>query len=416
MWTEAGAGEAIRVFEAFSDLDEARFVVDEVRELVRDGFPRTQIALLYRSNAQSRVLEHQLFTAGVPYRVYGGLRFFDRQEVKHALAYLRLIGNPDDDTAFARVVNFPTRGIGSRSIEALQEAAHRANSSLYNAAASLSGKAGASVGNFIRLIETLRVETENLPLPEVIDHLIEKKSGLRQHYLSEKEGRERLENLDELINAATNFLLEESDTLANPAEANPLASFLAHASLEAGEHQAGEGQEAVQLMTVHAAKGLEFDVVFITGLEQGLFPHDNSTQERDGLEEERRLMYVAVTRARKRLYLTHAQTRMLHGQTRYCVASLFLEELPEELLRKVGKAPAYAAAGPSTRAAGPAHAAPPSEAVGGFRIGQNVQHAKFGQGVIVAAEGRGADARVQVNFGAHGMKWLALEYAKLTPC
>ncbi|MEI7612691.1 MAG: UvrD-helicase domain-containing protein [Betaproteobacteria bacterium] len=414
LWTDAGAGEAIRVFEGFSDIDEARFVVDEVRELAREGIPRTQMALLYRSNAQSRVLEHQLFTAGVPYRVYGGLRFFDRQEVKHAMAYLRLIANSDDDTAFSRVVNFPTRGIGSRSIEALQDAAHRANSSLYNAAASLGGKAGTSVGNFIRLIETLRAETESLPLPEVIDHLIEK-SGLRQHYLSEKEGRERLENLDELINAATNFLQEESDTMANPAEANPLASFLAHASLEAGEHQAGEGQEAVQLMTVHAAKGLEFDVVFITGLEQGLFPHDNSTQERDGLEEERRLMYVAVTRARQRLYLSHAQTRMLHGQTRYCLPSLFLEELPEELLRKVGNKPAFAPAAPAYRSV-PAKAAASggSSSAGGFRIGQSVEHAKFGLGVIVAAEA-GAEARVQVNFGAHGMKWLALEYAKLTP-
>ena len=415
LWTDAGAGEAIRVFEAFSDIDEARFVVDEVRELVRDGFARTQIALLYRSNAQSRVLEHQLFTAGVPYRVYGGLRFFDRQEIKHALAYLRLIGNPDDDTAFTRVVNFPTRGIGSRSLEALQEAAHRSNSSLYNAAASLSGKAGTSVGTFIRLIETMRAETENLPLPEVIDHLIEK-SGLRQFYLGEKEGRERLENLDELINAATNFLQEETDTMANPAEANPLASFLAHASLEAGEHQAGEGQEAVQLMTVHAAKGLEFDVVFITGLEQGLFPHENSTQERDGLEEERRLMYVAVTRARKRLYLSNAQTRMLHGQTRYCLPSLFLEELPEELLRKINRAPAYETHAP-TRAAPSLSSTPVSTqtSANGLRIGQNVEHAKFGLGVIVSAEGRGADARVQVNFGAHGMKWLALEYAKLTP-
>ena len=415
LWTDAGAGEAIRVFEAFSDIDEARFVVDEVRELVRDGFVRTQIALLYRSNAQSRVLEHQLFTAGVPYRVYGGLRFFDRQEIKHALAYLRLIGNPDDDTAFTRVVNFPTRGIGSRSLEALQEAAHRANSSLYNAAASLSGKAGTSVGTFIRLIETMRADTENLPLPEVIDHLIEK-SGLRQFYLGEKEGRERLENLDELINAATNFLQEETDTMANPAEANPLASFLAHASLEAGEHQAGEGQEAVQLMTVHAAKGLEFDVVFITGLEQGLFPHENSTQERDGLEEERRLMYVAVTRARKRLYLSSAQTRMLHGQTRFCLPSLFLEELPEELLRKINRAPAYETHAP-TRATSSPNSTPVSTqtSANGLRIGQNVEHTKFGLGVIVSAEGRGSDARVQVNFGAHGMKWLALEYAKLTP-
>ncbi len=414
LWTDAGAGEPIRVFEGFSDLDEARFVVDEVRELVRDGVSRTQIALLYRSNAQSRVLEHQLFTANVPYRVYGGLRFFDRQEVKHALAYLRLLANPDDDTAFSRVVNFPTRGIGSRSIEALQEAAHRANSSLYNAAAGLSGKAGTAVGNFIRLIETLRSETENLPLPEIIEHLIEK-SGLRQHYLAEKEGRERLENLDELINAATSFVQEEGE--ASPeSSANPVASFLAHASLEAGEHQAGEGQDAVQLMTVHAAKGLEFDVVFITGLEHGLFPHENAAQERDGLEEERRLMYVAVTRARKRLYLTHAQTRMLHGQTRYCVPSAFLEELPEELLRKVGHTPAYVVQ-PSSRRRETDEAAGlrQQNEAGGFRVGQNVQHAKFGLGVIVAAEGRGGDARVQVNFGAQGMKWLALEYAKLTP-
>ncbi|MBL0167180.1 MAG: exodeoxyribonuclease V subunit gamma [Propionivibrio sp.] len=418
LWTEAGAGEAIRVFDAVSDIDEARLVVDEARELVRDGFPRNQIAVLYRSNAQSRVLEHQLFTAAVPYRVYGGLRFFDRQEIKHALAYLRLIGNPDDDTAFARVVNFPTRGIGSRSVDALLEAAHRANSSLYNAAASLGGKAGTSVGAFIRLVEALRSETQNLPLPEIIDHIIEK-SGLRQHYLGEKEGQERLENLDELINAATNFLQEETDTSANQddePDGGPLASFLAHASLEAGEHQAGEGQEAVQLMTVHAAKGLEFDVVFITGLEQGLFPHDNAAQERDGLEEERRLMYVAVTRARKRLYLSHAQTRMLHGQTRFCLPSLFLEELPEELLRRIGRTPAFAVKEPpySSGTSGTAYAEPVSSA-GGWRIGQNVRHARFGPGVIVSAEGRGPDARVQVNFGAQGMKWLALEYAKLTP-
>ncbi|GHU27053.1 DNA helicase [Betaproteobacteria bacterium] len=421
LWTEAGAGEPIRVFEGLSDFDEARFIVDEVRELVRDGFQRQQLALLYRSNAQSRVLEHQLFTAGVPYRVHGGLRFFDRQEIKHALAYLRLIANSDDDTAFTRVVNFPTRGIGSRSLETLQEEAHRANSSLYNAAAGLSGKAGAAVGNFIRLIETLRSETVGLPLPEVIEHLIEK-SGLRQHYLSEKEGGERLENLDELVNAATSFLRDEDGTLANPDEADPLASFLAHASLEAGEHQAGEGQDAVQLMTVHAAKGLEFDAVFITGLEQGLFPHENSASERDGLEEERRLMYVAVTRARARLYLTHAQTRMLHGQTRFCVPSLFLEELPEELLRPVGSRAAYATMTPSGReqaTGGLARGAAASwnggqKDVGGFHIGQNVQHSKFGLGVIVSAEGYGSDTRVQVNFGVQGMKLLDLKYAKLT--
>jgi DNA helicase-2/ATP-dependent DNA helicase PcrA len=407
LWTDAGDGEPIRAFEAYSDLDEARFVVDEIRELVRDGVSPTQVAVLYRSNAQSRVIEHELFSKGVPYKVYGGLRFFERQEVKHALAYLRLLGNPDDDTAFLRVVNFPTRGIGARSLENLQATAHQCNSSLYNAAASLTGKAGQTVGAFIRLIETLRTETAGLPLPEIIEHVIEK-SGLAQHYRVEKEGQERLENLDELINAAATFVDDEGAI----GEGGALASFLAHASLEAGEHQAGEGQEAVQLMSVHAAKGLEFDVVFITGLEQGLFPHENSVNEgKDGVEEERRLMYVAVTRARQRLYVSCAQTRMLHGQTRYCVPSSFLDEIPEGLLRKLNKKAASAV--PAFGSFGGGYAEP--VAAGGLRVGQSVEHAKFGLGVIVSTEGRGADARVQVNFGAVGMKWLALEYAKLTP-
>ncbi|MDR2788449.1 MAG: UvrD-helicase domain-containing protein [Candidatus Accumulibacter sp.] len=416
LWTEAGAGEPIRVFEGFSDLDEACFIVDEMRELIHDGVPRRQLALLYRSNAQSRALEHQLFSAGVPYRVHGGLRFFDRQEVRHALAYLRLIANPNDDTAFSRVVNFPIRGIGSRTLEALQDAARRADCSLHDAAADLPGKAGAVVAHFIRLIETLRGETAGLPLPEIIARLIER-SGLRQHYLSEKDGSERLENLDELVNAATAFLREEGGAPADPAGADPLVSFLAHASLESGEYQADASQEAVQLMTVHAAKGLEFDVVFITGLEQGLFPHENSATERDGLEEERRLMYVAMTRARKRLYLTHAQVRMLHGQTRYCAPSLFLEELPAELLRPVVPRPVHAAPPfVPERAAGRVAGKAAKRAgadTGGFYVGQSVQHAKFGPGVIVAAEGHGSDARVQVNFDAHGEKWLDMAYAKL---
>jgi len=414
LWTDAGDGEPIRCFEGYNDLDEARFVIDEVRELIRDGVSPTQIALLYRSNAQSRVLEHELFTKAVPYKVYGGLRFFERQEIKHALAYLRLIGNPDDDTAFLRVVNFPTRGIGARSLENLQAAAHQINSSLYNAAASLTGKAGQTVGAFIRLVETLRQETAGLPLPEIIEHVVEK-SGLAQHYRTEKEGQERLENLDELINAAATFVDADGVVMSEAGEMDALTAFLTHASLEAGEHQAGEGQEAVQLMTVHAAKGLEFDVVFITGLEQGLFPHENAVNEgRDGLEEERRLMYVAVTRARRRLYLACAQSRMLHGQTRYCTPSSFLDEIPEGLLLKLNKKaePAWGGYGRSSSGGGYA----PEPAAGGLRIGQSVGHAKFGAGVIVATEGRGADARVQVNFGgAHGMKWLALEYAKLTP-
>ncbi|WP_374341400.1 UvrD-helicase domain-containing protein [Azonexus sp.] len=409
LWTDAGEGEPIRCFEGYSDLDEARFVIDEIRELIRDGVVESQIAILYRSNAQSRVLEHELFTKGVPYKVYGGLRFFERQEIKHALAYLRLLGNPDDDTAFLRVVNFPTRGIGARSLENLQAAAHQTNSSLYNAAASLTGKAGQTVGAFIRIIETLRQETDKLPLPEIIEHVLEK-SGLLQHYRTDKEGQERLENLDELINAAATFIDDEGAI----GEGGALASFLAHASLEAGEHQAGEGQEAVQLMTVHAAKGLEFDVVFITGLEQGLFPHENSVNEgKDGMEEERRLMYVAVTRARRRLYLACAQTRMLHGQTRYCTPSSFLDEIPEALLKKLNKKAAPAPSYGGGYGGGSAYA--PEPVAGGLRIGQTVEHAKFGIGVIVSTEGRGADARVQVNFGGSGMKWLALEYAKLTP-
>jgi DNA helicase-2/ATP-dependent DNA helicase PcrA len=408
LWTDAGDGEPIRAFEAYSDLDEARFVVEEIRELVRDGVSPTQIALLYRSNAQSRVLENELFTKNVPYKVYGGLRFFERQEIKHALAYLRLLGNPDDDTAFLRVVNFPTRGIGARSLENLQATAHQMNSSLYNAAASLTGKSGQTVGAFIRLIEQLRVETNGLPLPEMVEHVIEK-SGLAQHYRTGKEGQDRLENLDELINAAATFIDDEGAI----GEGGALVSFLTLASLEAGEHQAGEGQEAVQLMSVHAAKGLEFDVVFITGLEQGLFPHENSVNEgKDGMEEERRLMYVAVTRARQRLYVSCAQTRMLHGQTRYCVPSCFLDEIPENLLLKLNKK-AEPAAYPAFGSFGGGYAEPAPS--GGLRIGQSVEHAKFGLGVIVSTEGRGDDARVQINFGRSGMKWLALAYAKLTP-
>ena len=426
LWTDAGEGELIRVFQGVSDLDEARYIVDEIKELTREGLPRHQMALLYRSNAQSRVLEHALFQAGIAYRVYGGLRFFERQEVKHALAYLRLIANQDDDTAFLRVVNFPTRGIGARSLEALQVEARQLNSSLYNAAASLTGKAGTAVGQFIRLIEGLRTETTGLSLPEVIDHLLDR-SGLRQHYQAEREGQDRLENLEELVNAAATFS-EDPEALHNidreTGEATSLlADFLAHAALEAGEHQAGDQDEAVQLMTVHSAKGLEFSAVFIVGLEQGLFPHENAMMARDGLEEERRLMYVAITRARQRLYLCHAQTRMLHGQTRYCLPSSFLDELPEALLQRINTVPAWSAGSyntgwsdapavdMATRVS--ARAAGAAESAGGFHVGQSVVHAKFGAGVILSAEGRGDEARVQVRFGQAGTKWLALAYAKL---
>jgi len=409
LWTDAGAGEPLRVFESHSDLDEARWIVDEIKALARDGLARSEIALLYRSNAQSRVLEHALFSAGLPYRVYGGLRFFERQEIKHALAYLRLIANAEDDTSFARVVNFPARGIGARSVEQLQDAARAAGSSLFAAIASVAGAGGAKLAAFAALIGRLR-ESAHLPLPELVDNVIEL-SGLRAHYQNEKEGQDRLANLDELVNAAANFIAEEGVVGAEGELSADLISFLAHAALEAGEHQAGEGDDALQLMTTHSAKGLEFNVVFLSGLEEGLFPHENAIQESGGLEEERRLMYVAVTRARRRLYLSYAQTRMLHGQTRYGLPSRFIEEIPSPLIKWLtpkATRGGYTMDAPAARS--PTSAARSS---GGLRIGQNVRHAKFGNGVIVNAEGSGQDARVQVNFGNAGMKWLALSMAKL---
>ncbi|UCE30959.1 MAG: ATP-binding domain-containing protein, partial [Burkholderiales bacterium] len=449
---------------------------------------------LYRSNAQSRVLEHALFSAGIAYRVYGGLRFFERAEVKHALAYLRLLENPADDTAFLRVVNFPTRGIGARTLEQLQDTARARGCSLWAAVGELTGAVAAKVASFVRIVQSMRQATHALSLPETVEHVIEA-SGLIAHYRSERDGQDRIENLRELVNAAATFLADEGvaqDTPANVGLADadareragreppaavtivepapgaapretPLAAFLAHASLEAGDNQAAEGADALQLMTVHSAKGLEFDVVFVTGLEEGLFPHENSITEVDGLEEERRLMYVALTRARNRLYLSLAQSRMLHGQTRYSLKSRFLDELPEPCLKwltpraggHAGMRDAWSdawggawdgAAGGTRGAnrvagrAGPgrggafgghggaggqggaarqglrAGAGPAGRATDApFRVGQAVAHPKFGEGVVVGIEGSGADARVQVNFGAAGMKWLALAVARLEP-
>jgi DNA helicase-2/ATP-dependent DNA helicase PcrA len=420
LWTAEGEGEPIRIFDAYSDQDEASFVVDEVRALNREGVNLSDMALLYRSNAQSRVLEHALFSAGVPYRVYGGLRFFERQEIKHALAYLRLLTNPEDDGAFLRVVNFPTRGIGARSLEQLADSAARSSASLWQAACTGGGK----VAGFAKLIEDIKQATRDLPLAEAIDHVIET-SGLADYYRADKEGADRLENLNELVNAAALFS-EESDADAFGSDVTPealvstettqpeLDRFLAHAALEAGEHQAGAGHDALQLMTVHAAKGLEFHAVFITGLEEGLFPHEQSAHEENGLEEERRLMYVAITRARRRLYLSHAQSRMLHGQIRYSLPSRFLEELPEQVLMHLNRRsePAYPSSGFSAPAATPR--SPQTGNDTGYRVGQSVAHAKFGTGIIIDFEGRGSDARVQVKFRDAGTKWLALAYAKLS--
>ena len=447
--TDAGHGEPVRIFEASSDLQEAQWLIEEMKSLINEGWMRSEIAILYRSNAQSRVIEHALFSAGLPYRVYGGLRFFERAEVKHAIAYLQLIDNPHNDSAFLRVVNFPTRGIGARSIEQLQDAARQYNISLYAAVPYVAGKAGSSLAGFVKLIEGLRFETQQLPLPEMVQIMLEK-SGLILHYQSDKEGADRIENLEQLVSAATLFVSEEGFGMDAPAllgpqvqasapalmtgdgieiidadaplatVMSPLSAFLSHASLEAGDNQAQAGQDAIQLMTVHSAKGLEFDAVFITGLEEGLFPHENSQESEDGVEEERRLMYVAITRARKRLYMSFAQTRMLHGQTRYNMKSRFFEELPEASLKWLSPKVQQQWVGYTQKAAwldtpdsGNNKIAQKISNETGWRIGETVFHSKFGEGVIVNIEGSGTQARANINFGRNGMKLLDLSIAKL---
>ncbi len=490
--TEAGPGEPVRVYESASDFAEAQWFVDEVKQLVRDGTSAKEIALLYRSNAQSRVMETALFNAGVPYRVYGGLRFFERAEIKHALAYLRLLENPHDDTSFSRVVNFPPRGIGARSIEQLQDISRASGCSLHDAVSAVTGKAGANLGAFVAKLDVLREQTSGLTLREIIE-LVLQHSGLEEHYRLEKEGQDRLENLAELVNAAESFVSQEGfgrDAVALPVDElggrpnpalsqspasqgldaaaslldeplpellapnaetgetlSPLAAFLTHAALESGDNQAQAGQDAVQLMTVHSSKGLEFDCVFITGLEEGLFPHENSMSDQGGLEEERRLMYVAITRARKRLYLSHSQTRMLHGQTRYNLKSRFFDELPEAALKWItprqqgfasglggggkpwgdamnsgagGSRSDWASSvfssrsGSAERFANPPVPPQRNTPSHGLKSGMKVFHAKFGEGKVQLLEGSGDDARAQINFTRHGVKWLALSVAKLT--
>lgn len=420
LWTSENKGEPLRVYEAPTDAEEARFIVDEARQLNREGIHLAEMAVLYRSNAQSRVIEHALVSAGMAYRVYGGLRFFERQEIKHALAYLRLVQNPGDDNALLRIINFPTRGIGARTIEQLQEAARAQNVSLWQVAKHASSK----VATFVTLIEMMADATRELPLPEAIDHIL-LHSGLLAHYQNEtgakqREAQERLENLNELINAATLFVHENED--------DSLTSFLTHAALESGESQAEADADALHLMTVHSAKGLEFHTVFMSGLEEGLFPHHNSRMADAGVDEERRLMYVAITRARRRLYLSFAQSRMLHGQVNYNLMSSFLRELPEELLHwitpRITARSDFSSSGYSTSFA-PKPSPINMKKLGGeksvgaqnspWHISQAVHHAKFGEGIIVNIEGGDSDLRVQVNFRTAGTKWLALEYAKLTP-
>jgi DNA helicase-2/ATP-dependent DNA helicase PcrA len=413
LWTAGEEGEPIQLYAAINEQDEARFVVERIQADIDQGEARSDIAILYRSNAQSRVFEERLLQAGIPYRVYGGLRFFERQEIKDALAYLRLSQNREDDASFDRIVNQPPRGIGERTLGVVRERARVEGMSLWTAARAvldgggLNARARNALAAFLELIEQRAADIDGLPLEEQVEHIVQA-SGLREHYLKEKgeRGQARLENLDELVNAAREFGnadLEEEHR-------DPLASFLSHAALEAGEGQGQRWDDCVQLMTLHSAKGLEFDSVYLCGLEEGLFPHQMSVEEPGRLEEERRLCYVGITRAGRRLCLTYAEHRRLHGREAYCVPSRFINEIPAGLMRELR--PRIQVTRPFADRS-PASAFVPEPE--GLRLGQRVQHAKFGAGVVLDYEGQGAHARVQVNFEDAGAKWLVVAYANLQP-
>ncbi len=411
LWTRDGEGEPICRYTAFNEVDEARFVVERIRRFVQDeGHRRDECAILYRTTAQSRLFEEELHGAQIPYRVYGGLRFFERAEVRDGLAYLRLIANPDDDAALERVVNTPTRGIGLRTLEILREQARETRLSLWQAAhdlgasGALGARGGSALATFLDLIRAQRRECEGLALPDLITNLIEA-VGLPQFYQKSKDGKgqDRIENLEQLVDTAARFEQEQDADWGDP-----LASFLAYAALEAGEAQADSVEDSVQLMTLHSAKGLEFPIVFLVGLEEGLFPHSLSADDPKRLEEERRLCYVGMTRAMHELYLTHAETRRLYGREESPFPSRFLREIPKGLIQDVrARTPAR-----QTSMGGPREE--PSEA-GAFRLGQRVLHPKFGEGVVLGSEGRGSAARIQVNFRGIGSKWLVLAYARLEP-
>jgi len=414
LWTDGERGEPIRLYAAFNERDEATFIVDQITEWVNKGGQRQQVGVLYRSNAQSRALEEALIHARMPYRVYGGLRFFERAEIKDALAYLRLTSNRRDDTSFERVVNLPTRGIGTKTLDIIRDLARAQALSLWEASASamasgaLGPKGAQSLHAFLLLIERLSKEAAGLPLHEQVDRVITA-SGLLEHFRKEKgeRGEARIENLEELVSAARGFNMEEGDELS------PLDSFLAHAVLESGEGQASEWEDSVQLMTLHSAKGLEFPMVFLCGLEDGLFPHQRSINDVGGLEEERRLAYVGITRAMRRLFITYAEQRRLHGVDQFGMPSRFVSELPTELIEEVRgrmqvSRPLYSGqSAPMIREEAPNDS--------GLKLGQRVSHARFGDGVILRLDGHGQGTQVEVNFELAGRKTLMLAYANLVP-
>ncbi|HHJ40095.1 MAG: DNA helicase II [Methylothermaceae bacteria B42] len=407
LWTEGGKGEPISVYAAFNDQDEARFVIDRIQQKLEQGCLGSDIAILYRSNAQSRLFEEHLLAAGIPYRVYGGLRFFERAEIKSALAYLRLIANRDDDPSFERVVNLPTRGIGPRTVDIVRDYARHHMLSLWRAAEALcqsqelSARARNALHKFLQLIETMEEATQGLDLADQVKKVVET-SGLLDHYGKEKgeQGETRMENLKELVNAARQFAVIDPEE----EEGTPLDIFLAHAALEAGESQADAGEDSVQLMTLHAAKGLEFPLVFMVGMEEGLFPSMQSLEDPLRLEEERRLCYVGMTRAMEKLTMTYAECRRFYGRETYPRESRFLREIPTQYLEEIRM---------TARISKPVSTSPTSMEEPPLKLGQRVMHAAFGEGTVLQCEGEGKNARVQVNFENAGAKWLMLAYADL---
>ena len=415
LWTDSGEGEPVDVYAAYNEMDEARFVVERIRQWVREGGSWSEAAVLYRSNAQSRALEEVLLAEQVPYRVYGGMRFFERAEIKDTLAYLRLVANRDDDAAFERAVNTPVRGIGDRTLDEVRRRARERSVSLWQAASALvaenalAARARNAVAGFLSLIEALDAETTDLALKDRVDHVLAR-SRLREHWSSEARGQldaeSRLENLDELVSVASRFSRAELDE--DQQSMSELVAFLSYAALEAGEGQAQADEDGVQLMTLHSAKGLEFPLVLLVGVEEGVFPSSKSLEESGRLEEERRLAYVGITRARHKLVLTWAESRRIHGMDMYGMPSRFLREIPGHLLNEVR--PRVQVARPM---AAPPRVAHPVLETPSLKLGQAVTHASFGRGVVTDYEGSGAHARVQVNFEQAGSKWLVLAFANL---
>ncbi|ARR50643.1 TPA: DNA helicase II [Photobacterium damselae] len=414
LWTDGADGDRISLYSAFNELDEARFAVGKIKEWRDQGGTLNEVAFLYRSNAQSRVLEEALIQAGMPYRIYGGMRFFERQEIKDALSYLRLISNRNDDTAFERVVNTPTRGIGDRTLETIRLAARDRGMTMWQASIALlddqvlAGRAANALRRFIELVDALEDDTAELALYQQTDDVI-RNSGLRAMYEQEKgeKAQARIENLEELVTATRQFEIPEEAQ-----EMTHLAAFLSHAALEAGEGQADDFEDAVQLMTMHSAKGLEFPLVFMVGMEEGMFPSSRTTEEVGRLEEERRLCYVGMTRAMQKLYLTHAEMRRLYGKDNFHKPSRFLKEIPEHFIDEV-RMKAQVSRPVST---GRFSQTTVNENFNqtGFSLGQRVEHPTFGEGTIINYEGSGPQSRVQVAFNGQGIKWLVTQYAKLT--